>query len=136
VNLVRRITLLRILLGTVIAVQSLRIVLAGAPAGGTHVASHAFVWALAGVEALAAVLVTMPWTSRPGAWLLLVVFGVAVLFHLVHGDPNVGWLLVGVAALLVVLGAPDRLNSQPSGASFRAPSRPAQPRVSEMNTGR
>jgi len=109
VNLTRRIALLWVVLGAVIAVQSLRIALAGAPAAGTHLAEHAgFVRALAGVELLAALLVAMPWTARPGAWLLLVVFGVAVAFHLLHGDPNVDWLLVGVAALLVVLGAPDR----------------------------
>ena len=49
-NLTRRIALLWVVLGAVIAVQSLRIALAGAPAAGTHLAEHAgFVRALAGV---------------------------------------------------------------------------------------
>jgi hypothetical protein len=114
-SLARRITLLRIVLGLVIANQSLRTALEPAPTAGTHLAAIGpVVRALAAIEVLAAVLLLPPWTARVGAWLLLTVIAVAVALHLLHGDLGVTWLLVAAAALWVVLGtAPGGASDQP-----------------------
>lgn len=57
---------------------------------------------LAASEILAALLFLVPRTFFFGVWALLAVFLFAILFHLAHGEFNVGALLVYAAAALVV----------------------------------
>jgi hypothetical protein len=72
--------------------------LAGAPS------SHHlwFLPLLSGIEIVAVILFLIPSTSRVGSYLLLVVFGVALLFHLLHGDWEVGTLVIYIAAVIAV----------------------------------
>jgi uncharacterized membrane protein YphA (DoxX/SURF4 family) len=57
---------------------------------------------LAGVEILGAILFLVPRTSKIGSVVLLVVFSVAALFHFLHGDWEIGALIVYIAAVIVV----------------------------------
>jgi uncharacterized membrane protein YphA (DoxX/SURF4 family) len=58
---------------------------------------------LAGVEILGAVLFLIPRMSRIGSYLLLVVFGIALLFHLAHSDwDSISMLVVYIAAVVAV----------------------------------
>ncbi|MGA8036947.1 MAG: DoxX family protein [Candidatus Acidiferrales bacterium] len=61
-----------------------------------------FLPVLSGVEILGAILFLIPSKSRIGSYLLLIVFGVALLFHLLQGDWEVGALVVYIAAVVVV----------------------------------
>jgi hypothetical protein len=45
-------------------------------------------------EIVGAILLLIPRTAVRGAWLLLIVFVVAILVHVVHGMPNVGALVI------------------------------------------
>ncbi len=91
-------------LGVVVLLESIRLfvhsfhalLLAGSP-------SHAwFHPALAAAEIAGAVLLLIPSTSRTGALVLLVVFIVAAVFHLLHGEWDIGFLIIYIAAVLVV----------------------------------
>jgi hypothetical protein len=57
---------------------------------------------LSGAEALGAVLFLIPKTTRIGSFLLLVVFAIALLFHLAHGEWDIGFLVVYIAAVVAV----------------------------------
>jgi uncharacterized membrane protein YphA (DoxX/SURF4 family) len=59
--------------------------------------------ALAGPEIVAALLFLVPATSRIGAQVLLLIFGVAAILHLLHGRYDISSLLVYAAGVLVVL---------------------------------
>ena len=59
--------------------------------------------ALAWPEMAAALLLLIPATSACGARLLLAIFAVAALLHVLHGQYDVGGLLVYAAATWVVL---------------------------------
>jgi uncharacterized membrane protein YphA (DoxX/SURF4 family) len=59
--------------------------------------------ALAWSEIVATVLFLLPGTLAVGAWSLIVVFLGAVTLHVVHGEFDVGGLLVFAVAALVVL---------------------------------
>lgn len=56
---------------------------------------------LGGVEALAALLFLIPSTRRAGGAGLLVIFAIAGAIHLLHGEYDVGGLVVYAAAVLV-----------------------------------
>lgn len=58
--------------------------------------------ALAWPEIIGAILFLIPATSTFGARLLLVVFALAAIVHLIHGQYNIGSLLVYAAAAWVV----------------------------------
>jgi hypothetical protein len=53
-------------------------------------------------EIVAAILFLIPSMSRIGSYLLLVVFGVALIYHLLSGDWEVGTLVIYIAAVIVV----------------------------------
>ncbi len=57
---------------------------------------------LSGAEIVAAMLFLIPRMGRIGSYLLLVVFGVALIFHLLNGDWEVGTLVIYIAAVIVV----------------------------------
>ncbi len=58
---------------------------------------------LAGGEIVAAVLFLVPFTSMAGGYLLLLVFLLAALVHVLHGQYDVGMLAVYSMAVLVSL---------------------------------
>ena len=73
-------------------------------ADGTS-ASH-FNWVrliVSGTEGVAALLFLIPPTSRIGAYILLAVFAIAIIFHALHGEFRELDLLVDAAAVLVIL---------------------------------
>jgi DoxX-like family len=58
---------------------------------------------LGGTEILAAVLFLVPLTALFGSYLLLVIFALAALAHILHGQVDVGGLVVYAAAALVCM---------------------------------
>jgi hypothetical protein len=76
----------------------------------THVAPPmgvplAVLTALASAEMLAAILFLIPRTVVIGGVALLVIFALAIVIHLLHGQTNVGALLVYAAAVWLVIAA-------------------------------
>jgi hypothetical protein len=53
-------------------------------------------------EIIGAILLLIPRTTSRGAWVLLVIFGLAIVVHLLHGAYNVGNLLIYAAAAWAV----------------------------------
>jgi len=53
---------------------------------------------LGGGEIVGSILLLLPKTSIRGAWLLAVVFVIAIVIHLLHGLMNVGNLVIYTAA--------------------------------------
>ena len=84
-----------------------------------HFAGHAGVhhWirlALAWSEMLACILLLVPRTLKTGAALLLIVFALAAMVHMLHGDFQIGGLLIYAASVWVVLSQsePSRVENQ------------------------
>lgn len=61
--------------------------------------------ALGGTEALAALLFLLPVVRRVGGYSLLVIFVIAALLHVLHGQFEIGSLVVYGAAVLVCMPA-------------------------------
>jgi len=71
--------------------------------------------ALGGVEIAAALLFLVPSLRRIGGWSLLVIFAFAAALHLLHGEFQIGPLIVYSAAVLVCMAAsPSAGNQAPS----------------------
>src|SRR5580658_4300935 len=90
------IPVLRWTVGLVVLLASVRFVLSDSAA---HFLATAGLPAwirpvLGGVEILAVVLFLLPFTALIGGYLLLAVFACAVLLHVLHGQYDVGSLLV------------------------------------------
>jgi uncharacterized membrane protein YhdT len=68
--------------------------------------------ALGSAEALAALLFLMPRTVRLGGSFLLGIFSLAAVIHVLHGSPNVGALAIYAIAVLMVMDAYARRNTQ------------------------
>jgi len=95
-------TVLRMVLGAVLAVLSVVTLLR--PGVDPHAAHlNLLVRALAAAEIAGAFLLLVPRTIRIGAVVLLAVFAVAVAIHLLHGEWNVGHLVIYAAAAQVFL---------------------------------
>jgi uncharacterized membrane protein YphA (DoxX/SURF4 family) len=98
-------TALRIVLGLVVLERSCSFVFATRAAeefartGWPNALRLALGWC----EIAAAVLFLVPWTVVAGAWSLVAVFVFAVGLHVLHGEYNVGPLLVWTVAVLAVL---------------------------------
>lgn len=108
----RRTTLLGLqwVVGVVLIIESLR--LAIDPLAGRHFARAGMpLWlrpALAWTEIAAAVLFLVPFTMMLGGYLLLVIFFLAALLHILHGEFDVGVLVVyGMAVLVSMVCRPD-----------------------------
>jgi len=106
------VTLLRLVLGTVVLVEALLLIFSKSEAAAVahHVLPKAVLLALGSGETAAAILFLLPPTVRLGSILLLVVFAFAILIHVVHGQFQIGGLLIYAAAVLVVLS-----ESKPAG---------------------
>jgi hypothetical protein len=96
---------LRWTLGIVVLLESLRFVLSSSSAH--HFAKIGLPqWirpALGGSEIVAAVLFLMPATSLVGGYLLLFIFAIAAIVHCLHGEFEVGALIVYGMAVLVCM---------------------------------
>jgi uncharacterized membrane protein YphA (DoxX/SURF4 family) len=64
---------------------------------------------LGGAEVIAAVLFLVPYTARAGSYLLLVIFALAAVVHILHGQFNVGGLIVYAAAVIVCMASAEEL---------------------------
>jgi len=100
------IPLLQWVVGLVVLLESCRTLLRGI--SGLHVAqSHGIhpviLIALAAPEMVAAVLLLIPKTLIIGSYALLVIFALAILVHLLHGQLNFEVLLVYAAGVIVVM---------------------------------
>ncbi len=96
-------TALRWTLGLVILVEAILFVMPSAAQGfsRTHM-PNAIRLLLGWGEILGAVLLLIPRTAAHGAWLLALVFILAILLHVLHGLYNVGDLLIYAAAAWAV----------------------------------
>jgi len=56
---------------------------------------------LGGIEMLAAILFLMPVARRTGGYALLLIFAVAAAIHVLHGEFDVGYLLIYGTAVVV-----------------------------------
>jgi Na+-driven multidrug efflux pump len=73
---------------------------------------------LAWPEIVAAVLFLLPWTRVAGGYVLLVVFAFAGALHLLHGQFDIGVLVVYATAVLVSMaygrgGVPEAAHDRP-----------------------
>jgi hypothetical protein len=64
---------------------------------------HALILTIAAVELLGALLFLIPPTVIAGGRLLLATFGVAAVVHLLHGQPDVGFLIIYAMAVLTII---------------------------------
>ena len=71
--------------------------------------------ALGGTEIVAAILFLIPKLGRFGAYSLLVIFAVAATLHVLHGQFEIGPLIVYGAAVFLCTSANER--TEPGGAS-------------------
>ena len=108
------IPLLRWTLGVVVLLESAQFVFSNS-------AAHFFAktglpaWlrpALGGAETIAAVLFLVPFTTLIGSYLLLIIFGLAALVHILHGQYDVGGLVVYAVAVLVCLVHPENRTAE------------------------
>jgi DoxX-like family len=103
------IPVLRWTLGLVVLLQSVHFVLAHSSA--RHLSEGGLPqWirpVLGGSEIIGALLFLLPGVSLVGGYLLLIIFAVAALLHVLHGDPDVGGLIVYCAAVLVCISHRD-----------------------------
>ena len=97
--------LLRWTLGLVVILESTRFAFSSSAA---HFLSKAGLpsWirpVLGGAEIVAAILFLVPFTTLIGSYLLLVIFGLAALVHFLHGQFEIGGLVVYAMAVLVCM---------------------------------
>jgi len=95
------ITLLRIVFGTVVLVQSIQAMLPGETIRHGGLMGR-ILPVFAGVEILGGLLILVPRAARAGAIFLIPVFVAAAVLHVLHGSWNVGGLVVYAACAGVV----------------------------------
>jgi uncharacterized membrane protein YphA (DoxX/SURF4 family) len=103
------IPLLRWTLGLVVMLESCQFVFS---ASSAHFLAKAGLPAwirpiLGGSEIIAAVLFLVPFTTQLGSYLLVIIFALAALVHLLHGQYNVEGLVVWAAAVIVCMAHPQ-----------------------------
>lgn len=95
--------ILRYALGVVILIEAVLFILTGAAHDFARTHMPAFVRMLLGWGEIAGcILLLIPKTAIRGAWLLFAVFVFAILIHLLHGQYNVGNVVIYAAAALAV----------------------------------
>ena len=60
---------------------------------------------LGGAEIIAALLFLIPPARTIGGYVLLVIFALAAVIHILHGQPDVGGLVIYAAGVYTVLAA-------------------------------
>lgn len=88
-------------LGLVLIYQSYRL-LFYTGSGHGHI-PHLLLQAIAAVELLGAILLLIPPTVKAGGRLLIATFIVAAVVHVLHGQPDVGFLVIYGFAVLTVI---------------------------------
>ena len=113
------IPLLRWTVGVIVLIESLRVEID--PAEIQHFAAAGLPqWVrvvLAGAEIVAAILFMAPFTVMIGGYALIVIFALAMALHLLHGQYDVGALLVYVAAVCASMA--NRSSGMPEEAHDR-----------------
>jgi hypothetical protein len=96
-------TVLQWTLGIVVLIESILFLLPSAAHAfaQTHM-PNAVRLGLGLAEAAGCIFMLYPRTAARGAWLLIVVFALAIVIHLLHGMYNVGNLAIYMAAAWVV----------------------------------
>jgi cell division protein FtsW (lipid II flippase) len=110
----KTITILQWTLGPVVLIEAGLFVLsphAGNDFAKTHM-PQALRLVLGWGEIAAAILFLIPKTAVRGAWLLLVIFVLAIAIHLLHGMPNVGALVVYAAVAWAVATVKSKSDSE------------------------
>jgi uncharacterized membrane protein YphA (DoxX/SURF4 family) len=96
-------TVLRLAVGVVLLIESVRFVLPSAAHDFAHAHLPGFVRLVLGFAEIAGcVLMLIPQTAVRGAWLLLAVCVMAILIHLLHGMYEVGNLVIYAAAAFAI----------------------------------
>jgi uncharacterized membrane protein YphA (DoxX/SURF4 family) len=96
-------TVLQWTLGVVILIEAVMFVMPSAAHEFARMHMPGFVRMVLGWGEIAgSVLLLIPKTVKSGAWLLVAVFVMAVLIHLLHGQYNVGNLVIYAAAAFAV----------------------------------
>lgn len=88
-------------LGLVLAYECVRLLFFSS--GGHGHIPHALIAVIAVVELLGAILFLIPPTVVAGGRLLLATFLVAAVVHILHGQPDVGFLVIYGFAVLTVI---------------------------------
>jgi len=103
----RAIIALRWTLGVVIAAESVITAWTAYPeihATGSHAAAHAWIrLMLGGLEGVGAIMLLIPWSALIGGWILIAVFSLAILFHAMQGQFNMGNLVIYAAGTVVCM---------------------------------
>lgn len=96
-------TVLQWTLGIVILIEAVLFVLPGAAHEFSRTHMPGFVRLILGWgEIVGCVLLLIPRTAIRGAWLLLAVFIMAILIHWLHGQYNVGNVVIYAAAAFAI----------------------------------
>lgn len=96
-------TVLQWTLGVVILIEAVLFVMPSAAHDFARTHMPGFVRLVLGFgEILGCILLLIPRTSIRGAWLLLAVFIMAIVIHLLHGQYNVGNVVIYAAAALAI----------------------------------
>ena len=94
------ITILRLVLGLVLGGYSLELIMTS-----LHGRSHHVLVILGVFEFAGAILFLIPRTLRLGGITLLITFGIAAVFHLLHREYSIGQLAVYAAAVWAVIAS-------------------------------
>lgn len=87
-------------LGLVLVYECARLLFSNASRG--HI-PHALIVAIAAVELLGAILFLIPPTLKVGGRVLIATFIVAAVVHIIHGQLDVGFLVIYGFAVLTVM---------------------------------
>jgi hypothetical protein len=94
---------LRYVLGMVILIEAILLVLPNAAHDFARSHMPAIVRIILGWSEIAGcILLLIPKTAVRGAWLLFAVFIMAILIHLLHGQYNIGSVLIYAAAAFAI----------------------------------
>ncbi len=99
-SVVRAFLALYLVVGVIIAVESVRTV-AAALHGGFSPRERPHALLLGSLETIAAILFLIPTTMRWGAAALVGIFGIAFLLHLAGGHPNLSLLIYAAAVIFI-----------------------------------
>jgi uncharacterized membrane protein YphA (DoxX/SURF4 family) len=96
-------TVLQWVLGVVILAEAVQFVMAGAAHDFARTHLSGIVRLILGCgEIIGCILLLIPRTAIRGAWVLVAVFTVAIVFHLLHGMYSVGNLVIYTAAAFAI----------------------------------
>lgn len=99
----KAICVLQYTLGVVILIEAILFVMPAAGAGFARTHMPQIIRLILGWgEIVGAILLLIPYTALRGAWLLLVLFLLAIAIHILHGQYNMGNVVVYAAAAWAV----------------------------------